>query len=748
MPELPYYRGEAVRAVEQPTPMPPRDVISKEYSEGLKYVGRNLGELGEALVTLDDDIKVLQANKAMMQMESEVNMESIRRLALPDGDEESFFEADGTLRQGAVTDFVNERKNILNGLSKGVINSERRARLEQATFQFGVKLEGNLLENGMKAQVQKRQQLFEDNLELAELQENWGGAMGLIDDGVASGHISPVQAQIMKLKLQKRRASSVGRSAAAGFPETISIGGVDYDGDSAALAMSASKQGMYTQESTMPEEIKPADGVSVEEPTAGEQEVQVSKPDIQSTLYTMGGMPTFDSVSLFSTSEVLDLSKAFDNDNAIRTTAKDDGTPTFECEPIARNSVMAATARANENKELSYDDARTMLVDIAYDQYAKNPDVTESDVLGLFAKAGVFEALGHGDATIGENEAKALLGEIHSRVNYGTTKLSMKGIENMIDSYILSPEFGKGSEWRNILDSRPNLKKDEKWDKGDTEESRARWFNAFGFYKKYRNEYDSSLEGEPDKDEFNERAYDFYNWLVENKAKPMRDQYEKQAKDILRGRAVDKLKNQMAPAKDGSIAYANELETARSVINEGISDNDVSVDAVMKQQAVYRENDKKRSEAFAKIVAENKAYEKLKQAKQDTQTREADRKARKEAAEEAAKKSERAMEREYKRRRVARRQNGWAWDKANTPFGESASCTIPKSALSSFDDMGYEEGQLVYVVVNGRKILVSGVNDGDTIQFNTPAVKIMNTGKKKNQLYRTSGNVSYHYSFE
>lgn len=84
----------------------PRDVTGDALRRGVVQVGQNIGGVFREMVDTEDSTKQMEQERTLMMMQDEVNRESKRRLQLPDGDPEAFFDERGNFSHVNVRDFL------------------------------------------------------------------------------------------------------------------------------------------------------------------------------------------------------------------------------------------------------------------------------------------------------------------------------------------------------------------------------------------------------------------------------------------------------------------------------------------------------------------------------------------------------------------------------------------------------------------------------------------------------------------
>lgn len=189
----------------------PRDVAGDALRQGVAQVGQNIGGVFREMVETEDSTKQFDQERILMQMQSEVDREAKRRLQLPDGDPEAFFDERGNLSQVALKDFTAPYLRTLKGIGSGILNPDRARKMQMKAALMGDKMVSNLMDSGFEVAKQKQEQAFKDCYDLAVEQGNYSQATGLIAEGVKNGLFSPQRGEVMRLRLSR----SLARRAAA-----------------------------------------------------------------------------------------------------------------------------------------------------------------------------------------------------------------------------------------------------------------------------------------------------------------------------------------------------------------------------------------------------------------------------------------------------------------------------------------------------------------------------------------------------
>jgi len=799
--ELPLYQGAMPQAAQQQFAQVPQLPRMQMYGGQLDNAIAAGLEAVDKFADLHDFGVRQEAEHRMRQNELEMQQEFERKCALAPGAEGSFFAADGHLNEDAVAVFSDKWQQRNREVARPYWKRENAMRGEEDVLARNDQLAGNVGLGLLKMESRHREQVFNDNYDLAMAQGDMTGACRIVDDAVASGQITSARGQVMKLNLTKRALRSAGggggAGSSAGSIAPVSIGGIMYDdGASAALAAEVARdgggmvQGKAGEAGSLP---LPSDASSAGGAVSdGAYEEAVPMADVANGgdvadgvdgnvgAFAGGGEAGAPLDSFFRSGDfagVLPLVGQRDfadftdsmglTSICVRGCPQDDGRVVFSCSAAAPEVVERAAAHANEAGELTANDARAMVTRISFSLLSDNPDASNEQLSKVFDASGVFESLGDGDPEVGKVRALGIVGEVRQRASAGTLKVSMESIEKVVDAHVngLWIEERQSDQLRN-MDPKLNVK--DKWDKSDLDkDGRRRWFALYEVYGKHRAEYlrDRGKEvpqAPLDKDEFEPLAQDFYNWFMP-RAKARAKARRAAVRDWYMAEIMRKLTDHVRSNNgqmDYGVSYANDMEVVRDVLQQE-APADLGENALMKMRTESALADKKRTDAYRKQAAEDfarlqalKSYtkehdEKAQRAKKRAEEAEARRCEKEFAKQEKAEESRRA--RLLNAERVRPRRSAWVWDRRNAAFGESPACTIPEAQHRELvEALGFDGSQVVYLQINGSKIRVDGVNKSGHIELNTPAVcKIQKKpNAKKGERWSYSGQLGYSYHFQ
>lgn len=788
------YQGERVQTAPTPEPVMPRDVMSEAMARGMQQVAANLGQMMVTGAQMDDARNEFESERALMDLQSQTQAEVQRRLNLPDGHDEAFFDRGGNIRQTQIQNLNDEVSKRLDGIGTQILDPVRRQHMQVKAGLAGARLLNSLGETYQRVQREKLETSWRDALDLARARGNQGEAIGLINRGVESGIITPERGELLKLRLDGERLRGLGvASRGAGVAPVLTVGGREYSGASAALALCEGAENMQSAEGRpvlTAEEVFGSEPVQTGE--QGEQEPVVDDTaalTLSSTAvlpraseagaitlqpYQDPGMVdtitlqpvefnnSLDAIMRQPVSEFAQMIDDLSYDNHISTVPDLKGRPTFSCRPTAPAAVQRVAEEAQVTGEINPESCRSMVARLTMDAVAENPSVTTEQVMKLFDDAGIYEALGDGDAAAGQLRTRAIVEEMRQRTNAGTTNVNMETIRAMVAERVNRPGFFRGHAFYDVWRNSSRLRQGERWEYPDNPEGQQAWSAVLRVYKEYRRDFNPSLPilahslseqelHDAYVEEFEESAGDFIAWYRKEIYEDERKAAVEAATDYYMGAITEALRNNLSVDASGRATYggyASEVSVAMRTLMTELPERPQD-EVLTRLERTAEEGDATRSEALRLIAQRD--YERLarmrehhaangarRQREQERQQREQEQAERREAA---------------RRLHVARstpRRTAWAWDRQNAPDGEQPMCTIPVAEYERLrDELGYDGSQLVYIRVGSTKVLVAGTNDTERIQLNTPAVmKIQpRPNQRRNERWRTRGDLGYSYVF-
>lgn len=459
--------------------------------------------------------------------------------------------------------------------------------------------------------------------------------------------------------------------------------------------------------------------------------------------------------------------------DAVMVQPGEDGRMHYNCLPTAPDAVKRVTAQAEEQGDIDPAAAKSMLANITLDAVAQNPQASPEQLMKQFDNSGIYEALGDGDAEVGKVRAQAVVQAWKDRGTAGTTQVNTKAIDSLVAAKVNAPDFGKGQEWKTMEKLNPGKTNTAKWempDKEDELQDYKKWWTLYKVYKKYRNEYaayhglnleeDTPENYEDVRDEFAMRAQKFYNWYMkgkEGKYNTLKKSSQEAASGLYKTEIALKLREGMAVGPDGQPVYpgySSEAAAIKGVLAESLP-NDLGVAAAERAEAAMEVRHARLAAAASKKAVES--YGQLRAAKHETQVLAKEREKAAEAEAKAAEKAEKAAEKEAERREIQKLnaarmkpvQASWEWDGQDAPAGMPPTCTVPKAEMERLvRELGMEEGHVVYLKCNGKKIMVVGENAGNRVELNASAVQSIQAKPKKGQKYLLDGDMGYSYEFK
>lgn len=772
--DYPIYDGAAPVLTGAAVTMP-RDVMEEERARGLANVAKAIGGLVQSARALDDQEAALNDQSHLMRVRQANALEVDRRLQLPDGDEDSFFEEDGTVRLSAIGDYAAEQEKLLAGVGQRIHDPERAAEMKARAAQMGEEMVADLGELVQRHGFQRREQAWKDAYDLAVETENTEDVMALIARGVSMGLYSAKRGEVMKLRyaseLERKRIAAVKKAGKgrdgrelqydmltslrqapvqADAPNLTSSAPANDGSDGGALTLAGESEPEMRKGKplTMPGEDAPSepamafDGLAALPPdefcsafadaahVADRAEVAVH-PGTGQLEFSMGPAASE------STQMLAGVAAAFGDytlDDYRRTISKI-AAGYFSDERMAGMSGDSLISKLYD--EVKMDGAADVWFDgdeLAYEGFVKTELSRLLAVRGSDAVRAADRMMAGADGVDGIAamlEREVTDEEISGLTSYGyeaMAQIAKNGIRDE-ESRVLHPYF------------RSALR--------EYETHHGRWVEELA--KDSKNKYKPSDEEDVAK-RFKDDWQEFSTWYMKQKdlygvqhdalVKGVRDVYRQRAVDAvatLRGAGSYQIGNEVVQL-DGKSDWAQEQKVLRHVLRQPLSERELgSVRALADTKVQLAQERKRRAALYAQEAKEHRAHLKTRQDEI------AAAKARKKKADEEEKKSaalrEKVREEEYKEKQKAaqKRLDGYSkktnyrmrWDGKTCDAGTPPVVTIPR-------DM-YEEVAGALGANDGFYARLGSLTDDfdvrpgdvDGVMLNLPALNLLDGKKDK-----------------
>lgn len=772
--DYPIYDGAAPVLTGAAVTMP-RDVMEEERARGLANVAKAIGGLVQSARALDDQEAALNDQSHLMRVRQANALEVDRRLQLPDGDEDSFFEEDGTVRLSAIGDYAAEQEKLLAGVGQRIHDPERAAEMKARAAQMGEEMVADLGELVQRHGFQRREQAWKDAYDMAVETENTEEVMALIARGVSMGLYSAKRGEVMKLRyaseLERKRIAAVKKAGKgrdgrelqydmltslrqapvqADVPNLTSSAPANDGSDGGALTLAGESEPEMRKGKplTMPGEDAPSepamafDGLAALPPdefcsafadaaqVADRAEVAVH-PGTGQLEFSMGPAASE------STQMLAGVAAAFGDytlDDYRRTISKI-AAGYFSDERMAGMSGDSLISKLYD--EVKMDGAADVWFDgdeLAYEGFVKTELSRLLAVRGSDAVRAADRMMAGADGVDGIAamlEREVTDEEISGLTSYGyeaMAQIAKNGIRDE-ESRVLHPYF------------RSALR--------EYETHHGRWVEELA--KDSKNKYKPSDEEDVAK-RFKDDWQEFSTWYMKQKdlygvqhnalVKGVRDVYRQRAVDAvatLRGTGSYQIGNEVVQL-DGKSDWAQEQKVLRYVLRQPLSERELgSVRALADTKVQLAQERKRRAALYAQEAKEHRAHLKTRQDEI------AAAKARKKKADEEEKKSaalrEKVREEEYKEKQKAaqKRLDGYSkktnyrmrWDGKTCDAGTPPVVTIPR-------DM-YEEVAGALGTNDGFYARLGSLTDDfdvrpgdvDGVMLNLPALNLLDGKKDK-----------------
>ena len=151
----------------------PRDVTGDALRRGVAQVGQNIDGVFREMVEVEDSTKQFEQERILMQTQDEVGSEARRRLQLPDGDPEAFFDERGNFSEKALKNFAAPYLKRLQGIGSGILDPDLARKMRFKASVAGDKMLNDLLDSGKYVAMKKQETDLNSSLKLSEETNNW-----------------------------------------------------------------------------------------------------------------------------------------------------------------------------------------------------------------------------------------------------------------------------------------------------------------------------------------------------------------------------------------------------------------------------------------------------------------------------------------------------------------------------------------------------------------------------------------------
>lgn len=202
--QLPYEQN-AFRAVHADgAPQAPATPWNQLMEQAIHGAVSALDRAATDAVQLEDFSAGQQADYHLNLIREQADTALQQRLSLPDGDDESFYEANGVLRKNKVMDFLSFYRKGADRLAGLGVTPQTREQIFWKTQNTLMGVVDNLTRRGVEKQKQLAMKSLEDNYNLALSQNRWEDAAQIAQGGVDAGLYAPGRGTLMGWEARKK----------------------------------------------------------------------------------------------------------------------------------------------------------------------------------------------------------------------------------------------------------------------------------------------------------------------------------------------------------------------------------------------------------------------------------------------------------------------------------------------------------------------------------------------------------------
>lgn len=197
----------------------PRDVTGDVLRRGVAQVGQNIDGMCREMVETEDSTKQFEQERILIQTQDEVGSEARRRLQLPDGDPDAFFDERGNFSKKALKNFASPYLKRLQGIGSGILNPDLARKMRFKAAVAGDKMLNDLFDSGKEVARKKQETALNSSLKLAEETNNWGWYEDLVHEGVRAGAIDSAKGNLLLFRGKKMASRHHFENLAATNPD-------------------------------------------------------------------------------------------------------------------------------------------------------------------------------------------------------------------------------------------------------------------------------------------------------------------------------------------------------------------------------------------------------------------------------------------------------------------------------------------------------------------------------------------------
>lgn len=199
------YGGAGVSvAGANPNPVKIPDIALAEAQNASQRSSHNTDNAISGFARINDFGQEQDARMKVRDLELGGETELKRRLALPAGHTNSFYEKDGSFKEHELKDFIYKQGQQIDGVNASFISPAARMEWDYRKQDAARSLEGRYYAVVSDHQIGAARRSFSDSMDVLERNKEWGTAYDSIDRAVLSGTISEDQGNSLKYDLNQK----------------------------------------------------------------------------------------------------------------------------------------------------------------------------------------------------------------------------------------------------------------------------------------------------------------------------------------------------------------------------------------------------------------------------------------------------------------------------------------------------------------------------------------------------------------
>lgn len=204
----PVYSGAMYEAAQAPQAVGnvrmATDVTHAALAKGQAAVAENMGAFSKVMLDRYEFQNKTRRAAELQRLDAEANLELDKRMALPNGDADGFFDEAGRLRDGELTRFLADHRRAVEGIKDGSVVPKNREEDALYTAKYLQKFQERTNAALHKAVSDRARRAFDETYNLYMETGDYGSAQALASEAFEAGVMSREAADAKAFEAQKQ----------------------------------------------------------------------------------------------------------------------------------------------------------------------------------------------------------------------------------------------------------------------------------------------------------------------------------------------------------------------------------------------------------------------------------------------------------------------------------------------------------------------------------------------------------------